>query len=212
MKLFRQVRGFTLVELAIALIVIALLIGGVVIGGASMIESARLSNLLSQIKDLVAAARDFKARYGYLPGDLPNAAALITSDGGVSAGCSYPIDTNVGNGIVDTATESACAPEHLVKAQLLSKTELIGGNYVIAHPFGGGSITLSTIAATNENAVRITALPCKAALWIDGKFDNAAASPLALGFVTGWDASNTIINTCTPGGANDPVAGLLIRY
>lgn len=175
-----------------------------------MIESAKVSNLLSKISDLSTASRNFKSRYGYPPGDLPNAAALITADGGISAGCSYAIDANVGNGIVDTVTESTCAPEHLVKAQMLSKTELVGSTYVIPHPFGGGSISLG-VTATNDNAIRVTTLPCKIALQIDGKLDNSTATPLASGFVTGRDSSNAVVNTCTPGGANDPV-DLLIRY
>jgi len=205
-------KGFTLVELAIALTVIALLLGGVVVGGGALLESARTSALIGQIKDLSAAAREFKGRYGYFPGDLPNAATFITMDGGVSAGCSYPISATVGNGIVDTATETSCALEHLAKARMLSKVELAGGIYSISHPFGGGQVALSVIAATNENAVRVTNLPCNIALQIDGKLDNASATPLSIGFVTGWDSSNASIATCAPGGANDPVPALLIRY
>lgn len=208
----RNTKGFTLVELSIALVIIALLLGGIVVGGSSVMESAKTSSLIGQIKDLSAASREFKARYGYYPGDLPNAATFITTDGGVSAACSYPVSANVGNGIVDTATESDCAIEHLVKARLLNKVELIGGSYVIPHPFGGGNVSLSVVAATNENAIRVTGLPCSTALQIDSKLDNAAATPLGLGFVTGWDSSNASIATCTPGGTNDPVASLLIRY
>jgi prepilin-type N-terminal cleavage/methylation domain-containing protein len=208
----RSAKGFTLVELSIALVIIALLLGGMIVGGSSVMESAKISSLIGQIKDLSAASREFKTRYGYYPGDLPNAAIFITADGGISAGCSYPASSNVGNGIVDTATESACALEHLVKARLLNKAALIGGSYVIQHPFGGGNVSLSVVTASNENAIRVTGLPCSIALQIDSKMDNAAATPLGLGFVTGWDSSIASIATCAPGGANDPVPSLLIRY
>ena len=133
-------------------------------------------------------------------------------DGGVSAGCSYAVSATVGNGIVDTATESVCAIEHLVKARLLSKVEMNGANFVIPHPFGGGNVSLSVIATTNENAISVTNISCRIALQIDSKLDNGSLTPLSVGFVTGWDSSNTVINTCAPGGANDPVANLLIRY
>lgn len=212
MRLPKRAGGFTLVELALALVIIALLAGGIAVGGNAVMESARTSSLIGQVKDLSAAAREFKTRYGYYPGDLPNAATFITMDGGVSAGCSYAVSATVGNGIVDTATESACAIEHLVKARLLSKVEMSGGNFVIPHPFGSGNVSLSVIAATNENAISVTNLPCRIALQIDSKLDNGSATPLAVGFVTGWDSSNAVINTCTTGGANDPVANLLIRY
>ena len=205
-------RGFTLVELSIALVVIALLIGGIVIGGSALIESTKVSSLVSQIKDLSVAAREFKARYGYYPGDLPDAGTLITTDGGISGGCSYARSATVGNGLVDTATESGCAIEHLVKARLLSKVEMVDGTYVIQHPFGGGNVSLSVIAATKENAISVTNIPCGVALQIDGKLDNNSVTPLGEGTVTGLDSSNAAINTCIPGGASDPVAVLLIRY
>lgn len=208
MRLCNQ-RGFTLAEIAITLAVISLILGGIIIGATSVIENAKTNSLLEQIKDLAAASRDFKSRYGYFPGDLPNAATLITTDGGVSAGCSYTAQTSatVGNGMIDTPTESRCALEHLVKARMLSKVELNGGNYAISHPFGGGEISL-WFNSENENAVRVTNLPCEIALRIDDKFDNSSNMPLASGFVT---SENAAIRTCTPGETNDPVAVLLVR-
>lgn len=212
MKQRLRAKGFTLVELAISLAIIGLIIGGMVVGGSTLIESAKISNLISQIKDLSSSAREFKTRYGYYPGDLPNASTYITMDGGISGTCSYVASATAGNGIVDTAVESSCSIEHLVKARLLSKVELSGGSYVITHPYGGGNVSLSFVAATNENAISATNVPCNIALQIDSKLDNGSATPLGVGFVTGRDYSNAVINTCIPGGANDPVANLLIRY
>ena len=208
MMLPRNQKGFTLIEIAIVLIIVTLILGGIMVGGSAVLENARTASLLGQIKDLAAASRDFKSRYGYYPGDLPNAATLITTDGGVSTGCSYAVSATVGNGIVNSTTESSCAFEHLVKARMLTKVELSGSNYRIPHPFGGGEVSL-WYTATNENAVRVTNLPCKIALRIDEKLDNASNTPLALGFVT---SGSGFITGCVPGGLNDPVATLLIRY
>lgn len=208
MMFCRSEKGFTLIEIAIALAVISLLLGGIIVGANSVIENAKTANLLEQIKDLAAASRDFKSRYGYFPGDLPNASTLITTEGGISAACSYAVSASVGNGIVNTATESSCALEHLVKARMLSKVELNGSNYVIPHPFGGGEVSL-WVTSGNENAVRVTNLPCEIALRIDDKFDNASSTPFASGFVT---SNSGFVTGCTPGVANDPVASLLVRY
>lgn len=203
--------GYTLIEIALVLVVIGLFLGGVFVSVKAVMENAKTASLLGQIQDLAGAARDFKSRYGYFPGDLPNAASILTADGGVSAGCSYGVAAPAGNGIVDSETERACALEHLVKARLLSKVELRGGGYVITQPFGGGEVTLGAILATRENAVRVTNLPCRIALQIDSKLDNASTTPLSSGNVLGTDGTNTIA-TCTAGGPNDPVPVLLVRY
>lgn len=200
--------GYTLIEIAIVLVVVTLFLGGVFVGGAVVLKNARTATLLGQIKDLAAAARDFKSRYGYFPGDLPNASTFITTDGGVSAGCSYAVSASAGNGIVDTATERTCALEHLVKARMLNKVELSGGNYRIPHPFGEGDVSLG-FTSGNENAVRVTNLPCEIALRIDDKLDNASGTPFASGFVT---SDSVTVTTCAPGGVNDPLAVLLVRY
>jgi len=206
MMLLREEKGFTLIEIAIVLVVITLFLGGIFVGGSAVLENARTASLLGQIKDLAAASRDFKSRYGYYPGDLPNASTLITTDGGISSDCSYAVSATVGNGIVNSSTESRCALEHLVKSRMLSKVELSGSNYRIPHPFGSGEVSL-WYTASNENAVRITNLPCKIALRIDDKLDNASTTPLASGFVTSGNISG-----CVSGGANDPLGILLIRY
>jgi prepilin-type N-terminal cleavage/methylation domain-containing protein len=211
MMLLRNEKGFTLVEIAIVLIVVTLLLGGVMVGGSAVMENARTASLIGQIKDLAAASRDFKSRYGYYPGDLPNAGTLITTDGGVSAGCSYAVSATVGNGIVNSTTESRCALEHLVKSRMLSKVELSGSNYRIPHPFGGGEVSL-WYTASNENAVRVTNLPCKIALQVDSKLDNSSATPLATGLVTAFGSGGETLGGCVAGGNNDPVAITLLRY
>lgn len=211
MMLPHNEKGFTLIEVAIALLVITLLLGGIMVGGSAVMENARTASLLGQIKDLAAASRDFKGRYGYFPGDLPNAATLVTTDGGVSAACSYAVSATVGNGIVNSATESRCALEHLVKARMLSKVESSGSNYRIPHPFGGGEVSL-WYSPDNQNAVRVTNLPCEIALRIDDKLDNASATPLASGFVMAVNSLGIALNGCVIGGSNDPVGILLVRY
>jgi prepilin-type N-terminal cleavage/methylation domain-containing protein len=209
-KARRLHRGFTLIEIAIALTVISLVLGGILIAGNVLIERSRVASLLSKIKDLGTASRDFKSRYGYFPGDLPNATTYIT---GISAGCSYAVTVvGVGNGLVDTATESTCALEHLVRAGLLTKIEQDQtGNYVIRSQFGTGQVSLWFDNTTNQNVIRITALPCDIALEIDRKLDNDSTTPFSQGTVLGIDTAGGIIQTCTVGGTNDPLT-LLIGY
>jgi prepilin-type N-terminal cleavage/methylation domain-containing protein len=69
-------RGFTLVELAIVMIIIGLLLGGV-IKGQELIQNAQISSLASTAKDYEAAYHTFTDRYAAMPGDMRNAAARI---------------------------------------------------------------------------------------------------------------------------------------
>ncbi len=206
--------GFTLFELAIVLVVIGLILGSMYVGGSALIERGRAVSLLAKIKDLGGAARVFKAQYGYFPGDLPNAGNMITANGGISAGCSYAAGGGVGDGLVNSETESTCALEHLVRAGLLSKADFdtATGNFTINSEFSGGRVSLWFNSMTNENTIRITVLPCTTALELDLKLDNQNPNPLAGGFVVGLDSTPAVINNCTSGGANDPVATLLVRY
>lgn len=71
--------GFSLMELAIVLIVIGLLIGGV-LKGRELIESARLKNIISDVQAYQMATTAFLDKYDALPGDFHLASYQIRSD------------------------------------------------------------------------------------------------------------------------------------
>lgn len=64
--------GFTLVEVAIVLLIIGLLVGGV-FSGREMIKNAQLRALRGQIEQIEIALNAFRGKYNALPGDMPNA-------------------------------------------------------------------------------------------------------------------------------------------
>jgi prepilin-type N-terminal cleavage/methylation domain-containing protein len=66
--------GFTLVELAIVLVIIGLLIGGVLVG-RDMIEAAAIRSTISQIDRYNTAAHAFQLKYDALPGDISSTQA-----------------------------------------------------------------------------------------------------------------------------------------
>ena len=68
----KQQSGFTLIEIAIVLVIIGLLLGGV-LQGQQLIENSRVRSATNDFNGIAAAAFSYQDRYGRLPGDDPNA-------------------------------------------------------------------------------------------------------------------------------------------
>ncbi len=60
--------GFTLIELAIVLVIIGLLLGGV-LKGQELINSAKIKNIVNDFNSTSAAIYGYQDRYKALPGD-----------------------------------------------------------------------------------------------------------------------------------------------
>lgn len=107
--------GFTLVELAISLMVIGLLIGGV-LKGQELIENARITQTLRQLKAYDAGAMIFYNTYGALPGDIkrPNRVPNCTEEI-----CNTPGN---GNGRVDSYGEDRHFFAQLIAAGIIKPT------------------------------------------------------------------------------------------
>src|SRR5712692_6741851 len=66
--------GFTLVEIAIVLVIIGLLLGGI-LKGQEMITQARIKNVINDFNGVTAAVNSYNDRYKALPGDDLNTIA-----------------------------------------------------------------------------------------------------------------------------------------
>jgi len=73
MKSQVRARGFTLVEIAIVLVIIGLLLGGI-LKGQEMITQAKIKNSIADFSGISAAYHGYQDRYRAIPGDDPNAA------------------------------------------------------------------------------------------------------------------------------------------
>jgi len=68
--------GFSLVELAVVLVIVGLLIGGI-LKGRDLIESARLKKIITQLNEYRVATSTFLDKYDALPGDFSKAKEMI---------------------------------------------------------------------------------------------------------------------------------------
>ncbi|MCD8566562.1 MAG: prepilin-type N-terminal cleavage/methylation domain-containing protein [Alphaproteobacteria bacterium] len=66
-KTLTSQKGFTLVELAIVMIIIGLLIGGI-LKGQELIANAQITNAVTQIKGMDGAVATFRETYNAFPG------------------------------------------------------------------------------------------------------------------------------------------------
>ena len=113
--------GFTLVEIAIVLVVIGLLLGGI-LKGQQLINSARVRNMADQSSGVQAAYYGFIDRFRNLPGDMTCPAAVAAVGSAVSPdNCTTVVGGN-GNGRIDTVIESGAVWSHLSVAGFLTGT------------------------------------------------------------------------------------------
>jgi len=182
----KQQSGFTLIEIAIVMVIIGLLLGGV-LKGQEVITNAKIKNVNNDFSGVSAAIYSYQDRYSSLPGDDSAPAAHV--DGGVLH-TTTPL--NVGNGLIDgafatngtavavgTDPESALAWQHLRAAGLISGDA--GSSLLPTHAFGGvmGMQTASAHADGEINnftgiVISFVGVPGEMAVILDAQNDDSA--------------------------------------
>jgi prepilin-type N-terminal cleavage/methylation domain-containing protein len=166
----QTVRGFTLVEMAIVLVIVGLILGGI-LTARSIIRSAQVKDGIKALNDMTAAAQQFRDRYGMWPGDFTNATAQIAS---------LVCANGNGDGQVSSAAESDCASESLIRAGLIRGT---AGQPVrmrdTTFSITGATAALSGVTGLPAgwvNVVRVQTLDCDMAVQMDKAVDDGNLS------------------------------------
>ena len=133
-----RANGFTLIEIAIVLVIIGLLLGGV-LKGQELITGARVRNLISQQDGVKAAFFGFQDRYRALPGDYASASTNINCP---APGC---LDGN-GNGRIEAPNTPAGVYEDLQAWSHLTGAGFLNGSYV-----AGSGVSAPTDAVAPKN-------------------------------------------------------------
>jgi prepilin-type N-terminal cleavage/methylation domain-containing protein len=149
-------KGFTLIEIAIVLVIIGLLIGGV-LKGQSMIQNAKVKRLVSDMQGIQAAMNAFQDRYQMWPGD-ENSTTIPPGDG-----------TNGNRDGYITAAENAIGDLRL--ADLMSGTGIVPPNNQYSGTINIDNRVVSGSPVTS-NKIIATNVPAEVCLEIDTKYDN----------------------------------------
>ncbi|MGH8658308.1 MAG: prepilin-type N-terminal cleavage/methylation domain-containing protein [Gammaproteobacteria bacterium] len=170
--------GFTLVEIAIVLVIIGLLLGGI-LKGQELITSARVRNMADLNSSVQAAYYGFIDRYRQVPGDI--AAGAGPGQAGRVIGPNVPgcpgacvgAGGGAGNGLINSGDwgEASAVWAHLAAAGFLT------GGYQ-GGAAGAGTYIGGTIAPTNPyGGVLLLAQTAD--------YDSNAATPVRLNLVLG---------------------------
>jgi prepilin-type N-terminal cleavage/methylation domain-containing protein len=125
--IMKKAQGFTLVEIAIVLVIIGLLLGGI-LKGQEMITQAKIKNVIADFSGISAAYHGYVDRYKKIPGDDPCAGGVVTAGNcGTTTGRWTGATAGNGNGQVAGKYNSATATDesrlwwdHLRRAGFIS--------------------------------------------------------------------------------------------
>ena len=157
--------GFTLVEIAIVLVIIGLLLGGI-LKGQELINSARVRNLADQNSGIQAAYFGFIDRYRQVPGDwCPTTNAGCPNSATAAIGVTVNIGGD-GNGRIDNNyTEAAAVWEQLGRANFLGggftpataapTTDVLYGGNAPSNAFAGALVLTRNVGFSGVAAPRL---------------------------------------------------------
>ncbi|MDO8946896.1 MAG: prepilin-type N-terminal cleavage/methylation domain-containing protein [Desulfocapsaceae bacterium] len=218
MKQLRNQKGFTLVEIAIVLVIIGLLLGGV-LKGQELIENSKVKNAVNDLNGITAAYYGYVDRFKRIPGD-DGPIATLTARGGTWT-------TLVGDGAGDnngtlgpllaavTFTGAGTGDEGDAFWMQLKAADLITGNVadvnvaalprnafngLIGVTTDGGIMVIAPATTWAGTKLCMSQVPGKAARAIDTQIDD------------GVGTTGTVRNTLGVAGANTPPGAAVAAY
>ncbi len=146
-------RGFTLVEIALVLVILGLITGGI-LGGQALIRSSELKAQLKDFEMISAAHHSFREQYNCIPGDCRDTSRYFPSIGngdgdgyvevwpasGSNEGALYFLSLDAAGLLPLQTPEFALAPEYR-RSRLFTTRNFAYINFYDRYPGGGYSPT-----------------------------------------------------------------------
>lgn len=187
--------GFTLVEIAIVLVIIGLLLGGV-LKGQEMIENSRVKNAVNDMNGVSAAFNSYVDRYRRIPGD-DGLIATLTARGG-----SWTTVTLAGNNngtlaitqaqVFTGGGEGAAFWQHLKAAGFISGNPADTGVAALPRNAFNGLLGVGTgVTGMTGTTVCLGQVPGKSARQIDTQLDDGVANTGSIRATQGVVGTNT---------------------
>lgn len=177
----RRQHGFTLIEIAIVLVIIGLLLGGV-LKGQELINQAKIKKINNDFESMAALVYAYQDRYKVLPGDDANADKRWTT--ATKGGGNNKIDGNFDSATKDD--ESRLFWQHMRAAGFIAGdttsqeqgTNAVGGILGIQTDAGPTTAELNGLVFCSSN------LTGKFAVAVDAQFDDGVPNT---GSVRGYE-------------------------
>ena len=199
--------GFTLIELAIVLVIIGLLLGGV-LRGQELINSAKVKNMARDFQNVQVYIYGYQDKYRALPGDDLAAVAHVGATANQAG-------AGAGNGVIGgnwdstiITEESAIFWQHVRLAGLAPGPTVVGAGGYYPTNADGGRIGVQSIAGATNIPILPTPMSgayviCSAGILgkfakqLDTTLDDSNTQTGSLRVytaATGWDINATVVD------------------